>query len=112
MPQSQQWHTVARLDDLPPGGSFLVEFAGRDVALFREADGIFAIDDRCPHAGASLCGGPVEDGVVTCPWHSWSFRLSDGAWTGNPRIKTRTYAVRVVGADIQLADPEAVTSSP
>ena len=105
MPQSQPWQTVARLDDLPPGGSFLVEFAGHDVALFREGDEYYAIDDRCPHAGASLCGGSVEGGVVTCPWHYWSFHLCDGVWTGNPRIRTRTYAVRVVGGDIQLAAP-------
>ena len=98
------WQTVARIDDLAPGDSLLVEFAGRDVALFRELDTVYAIDDRCPHAGASLCGGPVEGGVVTCPWHSWAFRLSDGAWTDNPRIKTRTYAVRLAGGDIQLAD--------
>lgn len=112
MPQSQPWQTVARLDDLPPGGSFLVEFAGRDVALFREGDECYAIDDRCPHAGASLCGGAVEGGVVTCPWHHWSFRLSDGAWTGNPRVKTRAYAVRVVGDEIQLAAPAGPPSAP
>ena len=112
MSQWQEWQVVARFDDLAPGGSFLVEFAGRDVALFREGDDLFALDDRCPHAGASLCGGPVEDGVVTCPWHSWSFRLRDGAWTGNPRIRTRTYAVRVVGGDIQLRDSAEPPSFP
>ena len=98
-----EWQTVAKLDDLAPGGSFLVEFAGRDVALFRDGDTVYAIDDRCPHAGASLCGGPVEDGVITCPWHYWSFRLSDGASIGNPRVKARTYSVRVAGGDIQLS---------
>lgn len=98
-----QWQTVARLDDLAPGDSLLVGFAGREVALFREGDTVFALDDACPHAGASLCGGTVADGVVICPWHSWAFRLTDGAWTGNPRIATRTYAVRVVGGEVQLS---------
>ena len=33
--------------------------------------------------GASLSGGYVENGVVTCPWHAWRFRLTDGAWADN-----------------------------
>ena len=96
---------VGKVGDIPVGGSTVVNFRERDVAIFHVGDEYFAIDDCCPHAGASLCGGPVEDGVVTCPWHHWSFRLGDGAWTGNPRVKTRTYPVRVAGGDIQLSLP-------
>ncbi len=99
----REWKTVARIDDLPAGGSCVIDFDGRAVALFREGDQVYAIDDRCPHAGASLCGGAVEAGVVTCPWHDWQFRLTDGAWVGNPRIRTAAYDVRVEGGEIQLA---------
>jgi nitrite reductase (NADH) small subunit/3-phenylpropionate/trans-cinnamate dioxygenase ferredoxin subunit len=56
--------------------------------------------------GASLSGGYVEDGIVTCPWHYWRFRLSDGAWADNPRVKTGCYRVQVVGDEIQLEVPE------
>ena len=48
----------------------------------------FAIDDVCPHMGASLSGGYVEDGIVTCPWHAWRFRLTDGTWADNPRSRS------------------------
>ena len=62
----------------------------------------FAIDDVCPHMGASLSGGQVEDGIVTCPWHAWRFRLTDGAWADNPRIKIGCYPVRIEGEQIQI----------
>jgi nitrite reductase (NADH) small subunit/3-phenylpropionate/trans-cinnamate dioxygenase ferredoxin subunit len=39
---------------------------------------------------------------VTCPWHAWRFRLADGAWADNPRIKIGCYAVRVVNDEIQV----------
>jgi nitrite reductase (NADH) small subunit/3-phenylpropionate/trans-cinnamate dioxygenase ferredoxin subunit len=52
--------------------------------------------------GASLAGGYVEGGVVTCPWHAWRFRLGDGAWADNPRVKTGCYPVRLAGDDIQV----------
>ena len=78
---------------------------GREVAVFRTADGFQAIDDFCPHMGASLSGGWVENGVVTCPWHAWRFRLADGAWADNPRIKIGCYAVRVSGDDVEVEVP-------
>jgi nitrite reductase (NADH) small subunit/3-phenylpropionate/trans-cinnamate dioxygenase ferredoxin subunit len=97
---------VAKVGDIPDGGSVLVEVNNRDVAVFRVGGHYYAIDDLCPHAGASLSGGPVEDGIVTCPWHYWRFRLSDGAWADNPRVKTGWYPVRVSDGDIWLDVPE------
>lgn len=73
---------------------------GKNIALFRVDEQFFAIDEMCPHAGASLAGGPVEDGVVTCPWHYWRFRLRDGAWADNPRIKIGCYPVSVVNGEV------------
>jgi len=100
-----QWETVARLVDLPDGESLLVQYDGRGVAIFREGDTLYAIDDRCPHAGASLGGGHFEAGVVTCPLHAWAFRLADGTCVGSRRIKTRAYPLRVEAGEIQLAQP-------
>lgn len=97
---------VGRVGDIPDGGSVVVEVDGRDVAVFHAGGAYHAIDDRCPHAGASLSGGCVEGGVVTCPWHYWRFRLSDGAWADNPRIRTATFPVHVVGDEIRLEVPD------
>ena len=72
-----------------------------------DGDRYFAIDDMCPHMGASLAGGFVENGIVTCPWHYWRFRLSDGAWADNPRIKIGSYPVHVVDGEIRLELPDS-----
>ena len=56
--------------------------------------------------GASLSGGYVENGIVTCPWHAWRFRLADGAWADNPRIKIGCYPVRVEGGMVQVQTPD------
>ena len=96
---------VDHVNEFPDGGSRVVTAGGKDVAVFRVGDEFFAIDDRCPHAGASLSGGPVEDGVVTCPWHYWRFRLCDGTWADNPRIKTGAYRVRVVDGAVYVDVP-------
>lgn len=83
------------------GGTFTV--GDRMVAVFLHGGEYFAIDDLCPHQGASLGAGYVDDeGAVSCPWHAWRFSVCDGTWCDNPRIKTDTFEVRVEGDDIQV----------
>jgi nitrite reductase (NADH) small subunit/3-phenylpropionate/trans-cinnamate dioxygenase ferredoxin subunit len=94
------------VSDLPVGGVAVVTLGKKDVAIFNVNGALFAIDDTCPHMGASLSGGHVEDGCVTCPWHHWRFRLADGAWADSPRVKTGSYAVHVVGNEIQVELPD------
>ncbi len=97
--------TVGKAGDVPEGGSLVVTVGTKDVAVFRVDGQFYAIDDLCPHMGASLSGGHLENGIVTCPWHYWRFRLADGAWADNPRVKTGCYAVHVVGDELQVEVP-------
>jgi nitrite reductase (NADH) small subunit/3-phenylpropionate/trans-cinnamate dioxygenase ferredoxin subunit len=97
-----EFQTVCRVGELNEGEARTVEVGNKLVAVFRSQGQYFAIDDVCPHMGASLGGGYVEDGVVTCPWHAWRFRLADGAWADYPRVKIGCHAVRVVGDEIQV----------
>ena len=78
------------------------------VAVFLETDGTYlAIDDLCPHMGASLASGHFSEGIVTCPWHAWSFDARDGAWCDNRRLKIDTFEVRIQNDEIQLAAVES-----
>ena len=98
--------TVAKVSDIPEGGAVVVSVRQKDVAIFNVGGTFQAIDDMCPHMGASLSGGFVEDGCVTCPWHYWRFQLADGAWADNAKMKIGTYPVHVVGDDVQLELPD------
>ncbi|PHR92736.1 MAG: nitrite reductase [Blastopirellula sp.] len=94
--------TVAKVGAIPAGEGQPFNVNGRMVAVFNTPEGYLAIDDFCPHMGASLAGGCVEDGVVMCPWHAWGFQLCDGAWLDNPKIKVDCFEVRVEGDEIQV----------
>lgn len=100
-----EFQTVCRVEDIPEGEGKTVEVNNKLIAVFRDRGQFFAIDDTCPHMGASLSGGYVEDGTVTCPWHAWRFRLTDGAWADAPKIKIGCYAVRVQGDEVQVQVP-------
>jgi nitrite reductase (NADH) small subunit len=93
---------VATVDDLPEGSAAVVQIQGVDVALIHDAGRIYAIDDRCPHAGASLAGGKVENGEITCPWHYWCFKLDNGEYCKRPTHKITTYPVTIDGGVIHI----------
>lgn len=105
-PSTVEFITVARVGAIPRGEGRAFPVKGRMIAVFYIDNEYHAINDFCPHMGASLADGSVEDGVVACPWHAWRFKLSDGTWCDNPRIKTDSFAVRVRGDEVQVAVPE------
>lgn len=97
---------VCKTAAIPAGEGRAFAVAGRMVAVFFLDGEYFAINDLCPHMGASLAGGYVENHAVSCPWHAWRFSVRDGKWLDNPRVCTDSYEVRVDGDNIQVRLPE------
>lgn len=99
-----EFHTVAKVGDIPEGEGRPFHVDGTMVAVFNLGEAYYAINDFCPHMGASLAGGYVENGGVMCPWHAWRFSVKDGTWLDNPtgKVKTACYEVRVVNGEIQV----------
>jgi len=87
--------TALKLEELPVGQSRCLEFGDLQVGLFRVTDGLFAIDNTCPHRGAPLHQGVTSDGLVTCPWHQWQFQLKDGLCQNIPGPRVAVYPVEV-----------------
>jgi nitrite reductase (NADH) small subunit len=97
-----EFQTVCKVHEVKEGEGKTISIGNKLVALFFMEGRFHAIDDVCPHMGASLSGGYLENGIVTCPWHAWRFRVTDGTWADNPRIKIGCYPVRVLGDDVQI----------
>jgi len=104
--------TVAKVGDIPSGQGQAFAVNGRMVAVFNEDGKYSAIDDFCPHMGASLASGYLEAGIVTCPWHAWRFCIHDGKWCDNPKIKIDAFEVRVEGDEIQVRVPPRPSIQP
>ena len=102
---NESFVTVAKVGAIPEGEGATFSVGGRLVAVFYVDGNYYAIDDVCPHMGASLSGGHVEGKIVTCPWHAWHFCITDGTWTDNPKLKVDSFEVRVVGDEIQVRLP-------
>jgi nitrite reductase (NADH) small subunit len=97
MPEFRQ---VCHVGEIPEGEGRALPAGDKVVAVFCHGGQYHAIDDCCPHMGASLAGGYVENNVVTCPWHAWRFNITDGTWQDNKRLKIGSYPVQVEGTDV------------
>ena len=102
------YKTVADVGDIPEGEGRSYAVNGRMVAVFLSGGEYFAISDTCPHMGASLGAGALEEGAVSCPWHAWRFSIKDGSWLDAPNSKLRAdcFSVRVTEDEIQVLVPD------
>ena len=87
--------TALKLEDVPPGESRCLKLGDVQVGLFHNEEGLFAIDNLCPHRGAPMHEGLVTDGYVTCPWHQWQFQLDDGVCRNIPKVQITTYPIEI-----------------
>ncbi|APE42379.1 hypothetical protein BOO69_02330 [Sulfitobacter alexandrii] len=69
------WVQIAEVGQLDPERPLIpVTLGGRPFVLFRDDDGHLGLIGRhCPHRGADLCYGRLEDSGLRCPFHGWHF---------------------------------------
>ena len=99
--------TVAKVGQLPPGSMMLVELGRFErILLVNVNGGYHAVDELCPHSGAALSEGDLYGEVVECPLHSSFFRVRTGEVLTPPASENLTvYQVRVEGDDILVGPP-------
>lgn len=69
------WQPAALADELMTARPVVpVRLLGEDLVLFRDSQGELGLIGRqCPHRGADLCYGRLEDNGLRCPFHGWHF---------------------------------------
>ena len=74
----EYWQPAALSAQLHPARPILpVRLLGEELVLFRDAGGRLGLmDQRCPHRGADLCFGRLEDGGLRCAFHGWLFDVT------------------------------------
>ena len=89
------------LDEFRDGEAVAATIDDQDVAIARDGDEVFAVEDTCSHAYVPLSEGDVEGCTVECWLHGSRFDLRTGKPTGLPATKpVATYPVTVEGDDV------------
>lgn len=104
---------VGPLDALARGSAKKFVVGGRDVAVIRIDDKVYAIGDTCSHAEVSLSEGEVwcETKEIECWKHGSSFDLETGEPSTLPATQpVPVYVATVVDGNIVI-DVESGTSA-
>ena len=100
MSSEKQFYRVATVADVPSQSGKTVRVGDQEIALFNLGGTFYAINDLCPHRGASLGEGLLDGGRVLCPWHCFDFDLQTGQCGIVTELKVSTYEIKVEGEEI------------
>lgn len=83
-----------------------VQVGEHSIVVCRSKEGWHALDNICTHAFAKMHEGRLRGFRLICPLHGASFDCRSGAVLGAPAsAPLKTYPVRCVGDDVELALP-------
>jgi nitrite reductase/ring-hydroxylating ferredoxin subunit len=96
------WHVVAKVGDVKRGDVVAARVEGTDVIVGLDGDRYFATQRKCVHRGGDLVEGIISRGHIICPQHGWRFSTETGKTPEPSELCLVTYAVRVVGENIEV----------
>ena len=97
---------VAKLAELAPNKGVSVMVGALSLVLFRRGERVYALRNRCPHAGAPLSIGRLRGTELTCAWHGWMFDVTTGeCLPKNPPFAVPTYPVTIQADDVLVELP-------
>lgn len=95
---NKQWIEAGAVEGLPEDDVIGVNVAGKDIALYRVGDEVFATDNICTHGHARLCDGFLDGHEIECPLHQGKFDIRDGKAMCAPLTENlRIYPIRIEG---------------
>ena len=99
-----EFHTICKVGNIPEGEARMFVVDDVMVGVFHINGQFHALDNECPHAGASLAHGLIEGDTVRCRIHHWRFCIRDGTYLdeAKPEFNARSFVVRVVGDDVRV----------
>lgn len=92
---TQGWLEVTALAEVPQGRLLGMKLEGRSLMLSRLGDRVVCYANACSHLGVAIDSGDVEAGILTCPYHGFQYRLSDGDCLTSPQTPLQSYPVEV-----------------
>jgi len=91
------------LADVPEDEALAVTVDRYDVAVARQGDDVYALQDLCSHAAVALSEGEVEDCTIECWLHGSTFDLRSGKPTSFPATEpVATFPTEVRDGDVYV----------
>ena len=101
---------VAKQAEMAVGTMRMVRVGDHRIVLVRTSTGFHALDNACPHEGYGLVQGALDGEMLTCEWHNWKFRVSDGSCVlGEEAVASHIVTIEDGNVVVSVSEPDDET---
>jgi len=93
---------VGRVDEIPEGERKVVQVNELSIGVFHHEGNWYALRNSCLHRGGPVCTGSLENEILTCPWHGYTYELKTGTLTLDRTAALESYPIEIVDGEIHL----------
>lgn len=117
MAEPMRWIRVCRLKDILEGTGVCAKVEGKQVAIFRLENRLYALSNYDPFAKANvlsrgILGNRGERRYVASPMYKHRFDLETGQCLDDPQVCVPTFAVRTDGQEVWIGLPAKPGDAP
>jgi nitrite reductase/ring-hydroxylating ferredoxin subunit len=96
---------VAQLADIPDGERKIVQVDGLSIGVFHHKGSWYALRNSCLHRGGPVATGNLVDDKIICPWHGFTYDVTNGQLLTDPSARLEMYPVTVRDGEVYLRIP-------
>jgi nitrite reductase/ring-hydroxylating ferredoxin subunit len=91
------WIEITTLNHVPELGVLTVQVEEISLILNRQRMKVTCYRNACTHLRYPIDMGKVSNGIITCPFHKFQYRLDKGKCLNAPASGLQSYPVKIEG---------------
>jgi len=92
-------------EEIPEGERKIVQTDGLSIGVFHHKGNWYAVRNQCLHHGGPVATGKLEGDNLICPWHGYTYNVTNGQLLIDPGARLDMYAVVVRDREVYLSIP-------
>ncbi len=103
---------VAQVTEIGEGERKIVDVDGVSIGVFHHKGNWHALRNSCLHRGGPVCTGKLEGDRLICPWHGYTYDVTDGHLLIDSSAHLEKYPVVIQDDQVYLRLPAASEMAP
>lgn len=96
---------AAQARDIPEGERKIIEVDGVSIGIFHHKGGWYALRNHCLHRGGPVATGRMADDHIICPWHGYTYNITDGKLLMDPSARLEMYPITLQEGAVYIEFP-------
>ncbi len=95
--KNHMWVEITALNQIPERDILRVKVEETSLILNRQGVNVTCYRNACTHLEYPIDMGKISDGIITCPFHKFRYRLDTGKCLNAPADSLESYPIKIEG---------------